>query len=416
MFAEKERARIRELARQMAEEAHSARQKDRVARYQSINGLQNARPTVAVYPPPKAIADMNPQSLLETTDPLLRQIEQSFLTELNEAQNWKTDHPVTDVFYTGLFYQVTPWMGSIREVRIKEDGTGSEFEPCINDWSDLEKLRQPQLIVDHRATEERFELLSDLMGDILDLRRGKHYEGTCGWGDAMIDQLAEMRGLEQLYYDMYDEPECVHEAMRRMTEGKLNLFRQFEQEGILNLNNGSQRIGSCSYPLSRELPPPGFDPSHVRPRDLWVFSHAQEFTNVSPDMLEEFVLPYQAQITNLFGLCSYGCCEPMDRQVGLLAKYIKNLRILSMSPFSDYEMVASEHRGRFVMAYKLHPQLFMNFDPQKMECAVREILEKSRGCPLTLNGAEITYYDGRPDVFLEAAEVIQRTIDRYWVP
>ena len=414
MITKKEKIRIQDLGKRIEQEAVSDRQTERITRYKSINSLHPVKPPIAIYPPPQAMADLIPESDLQTNDPLMRELESRFLQHLIEAEHWQTDHPVTDVFYTGLFFHVTDWMPEHKTVRMKSDLTSSAFEPCIKSYSDLEKLIQPQLIVDHRATQERFAQVYDVLGDILELHPGTPFGMTCGWGESMIDQLAEMRGLEQLYYDMIDAPDFVHEAMRKMTEGKLNLLKQYESEGVLSLNNGGQLIGSCSYPFSDELPGKDYDCDHITPKNLWAFSHAQEFTGVSQEMLEEFVLPYQAQITDQFGLCSYGCCEPIDKQVDTIAKYIKNLRIISISPFCDYEMVASNHRGKYVMACKLHPEFLINYDPQRLENHIKQIMEKTQGCCVTLNFAELTYYDGNSNVYRQAAEVIHNAVEKHW--
>lgn len=416
MITDKDKQRIRSLAREIYQEAHSIRQQERINRYKSINALRPERPPVAIYPPPQAMADLVPDASLKVADPVLRELERGFLWHLKEARTWKTDHPVTDVLYTGLFYRVTDWMKGHKEVRIKSNLTSSAFEPCIKDYSDLEKLEQPKLLVDHRATEERFEQVADVLGDILKVRKGMPFGMTCGWGESMIDQLAELRGLQQLYYDMMDAPEFVHEAMDKMTQGKLKLLLQYEEEGVLSLNNGGQLIGSCSYPFTDELPGPDYSGGPASPRHLWAFSHAQEFTGVSPDMLEEFVLPYQARLTEQFGLCSYGCCEPIDRQLDVIAKYIRNLRIVSVSPFCDYEMVAANHPGKYVMACKLHPEFLVNFDPKRLDSHIKELLGKTRGCCVTLNFAELFYYDGNPDIYRQAAEVLHRAVENYWQP
>ena len=44
-------------------------------------------------------------------------------------------------------------------------------------------------------------------------------------------------------------------------------------------------------------------------KDLWFFSHAQEFECVSAAQHEEFLLRYQMPIIEKFGLVNYGCCE-----------------------------------------------------------------------------------------------------------
>lgn len=132
MITDKDIRRIRSLAREIYEEAHSTRQQERINRYKSINALRPERPPVAIYPPPQAMADLVPDASLKVADPVLR-----------------------------------------------------------------------------------------------------------------------------------------------------------EQERVLSLNNGGQLIGSCSYPFTDELPGPDYSGGPVSPRHLWAFSHAQEFTGVSPDIYRQ---------------------------------------------------------------------------------------------------------------------------------
>ena len=188
MITKKEKIRIQDLGKRIVQEAVSDRQTERITRYKSINSLHPVKPPIAIYPPPQAMADLIPESDLQTNDPLMRELESRFLQHLIEAEHWQTDHPVTDVFYTGLFFHVTDWMPEHKTVRMKSDLTSSAFEPCIKSYSDLEKLIQPQLIVDHRATQERFAQVYDVLGDILELHPGTPFGMTCGWGESMIDQ------------------------------------------------------------------------------------------------------------------------------------------------------------------------------------------------------------------------------------
>lgn len=413
-LTQKERLRIRGLAEQLREEAAFAKQRQRVVRYKRINALQIEKPPVALHPPQQALRDLFPDNELIISDPYFRSLEYDFLMQLSRARTWKCDMPVTDTLYTGLFFQVTDWMPGHKSVRINQDLTSTAFEPCIRQKRDLEKLEQPRLIVNHQATEERFERVSDILGDILDLHKGTPFGMTCGWGESMIDELAEMRGLEQLYLDMIDCPEFVHQAMERLTEGKLDLLRQYMDEGVLSLNNGNQLIGSCSYPFTDELPGMDYTPGRITPKNLWGFAQAQELSGVSKEMLEEFVLPYQTRIIQQFGLCSYGCCEAMDVKIDSVAKYIPNLRILSISPFTDIELAAEKCRGKFVMACKLHPEQLVDFDPLRLERYIRRLLELTQGCCITLNFAELFYYDGHPRTFIDALETVSRAVEKYW--
>lgn len=244
-------------------------------------------------------------------------------------------------------------------------------------------------------------------GDILDVRKNEPYLMSCGWGDSMIDEFVELRGLEQLYYDMIDEPEFVHEVMRKMTQAKKQLMQDYKNSGLMISNNGS-RIGSCSYSFTEELPA-----AASSWKDMWGYAQAQELAGVSPAMLEEFVLPYQAELMQEFGLVSYGCCEPMDEKIDVIARFIPNLRILSISPYSNIPTAAEKCRGKYVMAFKLHPSLPVNFDENRTRKYIRELLQMSDGCVRTITFAEIMSYDSA-QVFPLLANIVQQEVNHYW--
>lgn len=81
-------------------------------------------------------------------------------------------------------------------------------------------------------------------------------------------------------------------VMEFMTRGKLRLLESCKEAGLLISNNCGVNIGSSSAGYSNDLPPLDENGGMVTECDLWGFAQAQEFSEVSGEMLERFVLPY----------------------------------------------------------------------------------------------------------------------------
>lgn len=408
------RNRLRDLAKQMDEAIHSPKQQELKERFRRINRLEVCRPPVAVFLPPQAERKLFlPKDQLKVEDPQYAWIEESLLFWLNYERMMPSDVPLTGCFYTGSFFTVSDWMENHKPVRANSDGTGTAFAPCILEYSDIKKMKPPRLTVDHKATDEQYEWVKDLLGDILPVKKGRPYSSAYGWGDSMIDQLVEMRGLEQFYYDIMEEPEFVHELMRLMTDGQLALMEEFKENGLLVENNDCL-IGCCSFSGTSELPGPYASDGHVSFENLWGYAQAQELTGVSADALTEFVLPYQAEVVNRFGLLSYGCCEPMDKNIDLYGQFFPKLRILSISPFSNVDLAAEKCKGRYVMACKMHPTLAAYYDRERTLDYLRNLVTAIKGCSATINFAEITNYGGDERVFFQLARDAHQVLDELW--
>jgi len=162
-------------------------------------------------------------------------------------------------------------------------------------------------------------------------------------------------GLENLMLLMMDEPEGLHALMAFLRDDHLAVIQWCEKEGLLTLNNAHEYIGSGSVGCCSELPRPGRLPGEpVRLADLWGLSESQETVGVSPAMFAEFIFPYQVPVIERFGLCYYGCCEPVDGRWASLRK-LKNLRKLSISPWSKQAAMAEALGRDYVFCRKPNP-------------------------------------------------------------
>ena len=157
--------------------------------------------------------------------------------------------------------------------------------------------------------------------------------------------------------DLYDRPELVRKAINRLVNAYLGMLDQYEEQDLLTLNNKYNRIGSGGLGYTDELPQPGYDPLHVRARDLWGFSAAQVFSHVSPRMHWEFALQYEVRWMDRFGLNYYGCCDPLHRKLDILDK-IPRLRKVSMNYLVNVDEAVVAVGGRYVFSYKPNPAFF----------------------------------------------------------
>jgi hypothetical protein len=87
---------------------------------------------------------------------------------------------------------------------------------------------------------------------------------------------------------------------------------------------------------------------------MWGLSESQETVGWSPDSFAEFIFPYQAPVISRFGFACYGCCEPVDQRWDVI-RSLPNLRRVSVSPWSDQQVMARNLQRNYVYNRKPNP-------------------------------------------------------------
>ena len=83
---------------------------------------------------------------------------------------------------------------------------------------------------------------------------------TCWWWTlGMTWTLVNLRGLEQIMFDMVDNPDGLHRLMAFLRDGHLAKLDYLERNGLLSLNNDGTYVGSGGFGWTHELPAAGFD-------------------------------------------------------------------------------------------------------------------------------------------------------------
>ena len=263
---------------------------------------------------------------------------------------------------------------------------------------------------DEAADEVNFGTLNELIGDIVAVRkRGMVTSWFAPW-----DNMIRWWGVQQAMMDLVLKPDLVHAAMDRLVNAYLAMLDQWENLNVLSLTEGNYRVGSGGYAYTRAIPQEGFDPDHVRLIDQWGCATAQIFSEVSPEMHEEFALRYERRWLERFGITYYGCCEPLHNKLDIL-KSVPNLRKISMSPWADVDKCIEGTEGKYVLSHKPNPAILAedNWHPERAREELKRVLEKTRGACVEVILKDISTLREDPQRLWEWADIAVSVCEQY---
>ena len=376
MISKKDRNIIRGLAAKWMEFASLPVMKERKRLWKAVHDLKAERPVILFET--AWIDGYVAASEILCEDPFLRSVEQNMRITLRQAEELGDDLVVEPYCRLG-WRMVFSDYGVPVEMRAaagQEKSIAYSFSFPIATPGDIARLRKRTLAVDREKTLRLQRTLGDVMGDILPIKLGNYDPfisefdvgefGDLGFtGDFFFGltwQLYRFIGNDRLLYWVYDEPEAIHKLMAYMLEDRIALFEFFEKQGLLDYNADSQMAGPRSYGYVSDLPAS----DSQRPamlKNLWGWAESQEFEMISPEMYQEFVLPYLAKLSERFGLIYYGCCERVDDRLPMIISAIPNLRSVSVSGWSDLAKTAEILGKKYVYSRKPTPAFISGSNP-----------------------------------------------------
>lgn len=273
------------------------------------------------------------------------------------------------------------------------EGGAWKFEPPIKTWDDLEKIRPTPHEVDEDATARNVSKLHDAVGGILpiDVPRSPAYAGFMA---DISTSLAGLRGLEQIFLDMYESPDELHRLLAFMCDGILANNAAAEKAGHFSLTSGINQ--AMTYARELERPCPNSGPR--KRSQLWGFCAAQEFTLVSPEFHDEFLVRYQLPIYEPFGLLHYGCCENLTSKIDMLRQF-KNLRSIAVTPTADVRACAEQIGRNYVISWRPNPtdMVCAGWDEGRIRRIVGDGLKACQGGFVHLHLKDVETVQGEPD-------------------
>lgn len=376
-----DRTLLRDLAQQVAEIAALPEQAEKVRLWTACNDLQPER--AMVYADPQnGWRELEAAWLhLECEDPSLHGFEAALRRKILRHTHIPDDFPILNTFEVGIHVIGNGYNDYGLPLGVTRSGRADgayRIAPAIATVKDLKKLHFRPIQIDHEATDREVERAEELFGDLLKVRK----RGRTGWRYGLTRVLVHMRGLDQMMYDFYDNPELIHCLMGFLRDDFLREIELFEQAGAVSLNNTPDNVtGSGGLSPTEDLPGKDYD-GLPKVKHCICWGESQETVGVGPEQFDEFVLSYQLPLLERFGLVDYGCCEPLDYKLDLLIEKIPHLRWVSVSPWANRERAAEKLGRRYVFVYKPNPAAICAPQPnwEQAEREIRETLEMARGC------------------------------------
>jgi len=404
MLSNHDRDIIRRLAAETAEIAALPVQEEKRRLWRRLNGLRPERPMVTIDQVCWNEMNVEDELTIACEDPECRGYEEWLRRQLYQWRHFPVDMVVEPFARVPEAVHSTGLGVGVKERIAVGDPTNSVVGHCFENQfetdADLDQIQTPVITHNAAETTRRLEVAHELFDGTLEIVEQGYDPYLSVW-----DPISMWMSVEGALYALVDRPEYMLELGRRIVNGYLSMLDQLEAQGLLCHH---QSLIHCTGAYTDELPAPGFDPARPRTKDIWMFGLAQMLSTVSPAMFAEFEIDLCMPIFTRFGLVYYGCCDPLDKKMAQV-RQIPNVRKVSMSPWADEELGASEIKGDYVYSRKPNPALLAW--PVFDEDAAREHVQATveicarYGCPLELIFKDISTVSYEPQRLWRWAEI-----------
>lgn len=409
MSQERDKQILRELAARYAQAAADEKNEERRNLHYGVNDLKPIRPVVLINEIPWNEFSQIKELQTQCEDEEYREAETFFRRILYQWEHFPCDMILTDYFpvqkiirSTGIGLEVKE---KIKETDAQNDIVSHEYIEQLESPEQLELLHPPVITYEKETTMRYADKMQEAFGDILPVKVDGQELHICPW-----DDIVRYRDFMNLLIDLMDDPEFMHATIRKMSDIYKDILRQYEEQNLLKADWLSVH---CTSALCHDIPAEGFDPNHVRAKDVWGRGAAQIFSTVSEEMHDEFDITYMKELLEPFGLNYYGCCEPLHNKIHIVEK-IPHLRKISISPWADVEVAAEIMGKKYVVGAKPNPSLLAS--EQLNEDAVRENLQKiltacrknQCACDIVLKDISTIRY--RPENLMRWAEIAMEMV------
>ncbi len=371
---------LRSLAFQWAEIAALPIHQEKALLWQKLNDLESVRPMVWINEIPWHEMNFNNELTLQCKNTWARSQEEYLRREIYQWNHMPGDMILNPWLDCPLSIHSTDF-GILEDVDLaftdtKNDVVSRHFNTLIRDMDDLEKIKMPVITNNQKATDRRFQIMNEVFGDILPIKKvGQTHIWFTPW-----DYLIRWWGVQEAMIDLIVRPDMVHAFYEKMVQAWMIELDQFENQNLLSLDCNNTRIGSGGYGYTKDLPGEPYQAEKVLPQNMWGCSNAQIFSDVSPEMHWEFAIEHDLKWMERWKHTYYGCCEPLASKSQLM-KRIPNLRKVSCSPWNDTRKAIDELGTDYVLSRKPNPAIFIGskFDEIRARKDISDFLTQTEG-------------------------------------
>ena len=405
-MTQKDKQIVRELAKRYMELATSDHQKRANQRMRDTNDLKIVRPPVLMDEIPWYQMDIDGELTCQCEDQGARNVETFFRRALYRHKHFHADNLFEPFFRVRMAYDSSGIGLSVKEKILRTDGTNNivshDYVDQLEDEAALELIKIPTFTARPDKDAKAMEFYTDLLGDSIPVK-------LCGVGtyyDAAWDQIMRFHLLESVLYDLYDRPEYLHAIRQRWNDIRMAELDFIESQ--LKVDPTSPNL-HCTPAYVSGLAEDGL-------KATWYRTMAQGFSDVSPEMHEEFDINYALPLAKRFAYTYYGCCEPLDRKLDVVFK-IPNLRKVGVTPWAREEVMAERLGGKYVYSRKPNPaNVAVKTDPEAIRKETEETVKlcQKYGCPVEFILKDISTVSHRPENLIVWAQTVSEVLDRYY--
>lgn len=397
---------VRELAKRYMELATDEKQQKMNERMRDTNDLKLVRPPVVIDEIPWYQMNIDDELTCLCENEQARSVELKLRRDIYRRKHFCADTLFEPFFRVTMAYDSTgiglSWKEEIVRTDSKNNIVSHAYEDMLEDEENLELIKIPSFTARPDKDEKAMEFYTSLLGDAMPVK-------LCGRGyvyDAAWDKIARYRGLENIIYDFYDRPEYLH-AIRQRFLDIVKAEMDFVEKN-LHVDPTVPEL-HCTPAYVSGLAEDGW-------KATWYRSMAQGFSEISPEMQEEFDINYSLQIADRFAYTYYGCCEPLHRKLNVISK-IPNLRKIGVVPWAKEEVMAEWMSGKYVYARKPNPShVALTTDPDviRKETETTVKICQKYGCPVEFVLKDISTVSNKPENLIVWSKVVSEVLDEYY--
>lgn len=408
MISQKDRALLRQLAKQQMEYANLPVMAERRQRWYDFNDNKRRVTPMVTFEPWTFYEDIRPALACETEEG--RRIEEEIRKQIVVHELIGDDRVVPDFFLIENHAEFVPF-GLPFNRQESEESVGYHVIPVIEDLEDdFSKLKKSTWTFGTKEADAWKAQVEDVIGDILPV----HVQTPPPYA-VLTQWLLRYMSMETMMFSIYDYPELVHEMMDRLSNDYLEFLMDLEKNGMLTVNNHNLWLGQGTWAFTHEL---SAEPGKVTLKDTWGFMDSQETVAISPDMFAEFFFPYYQRIGKKFGRLNYGCCEPVDPVWESCVSKLGNLCKVSVSPWADEEKMGEFLRGGRVVYHRKPSPNFIGaddvFDEEGFKAHILKTIRAAKGCRLEFSFRDIYTLKGDLGRPRRAVEMVHSLLEEHW--
>lgn len=393
-------------------------EKEKIELWKKHNDLQDTRPLILVDMENGWNEAIRFDRDIECEGYMAQDWEMWFRKEIYWTEKIKDDKPLTPVFYIPHRAINTEWGIGENNVEIGEHDKNKAYSwiPTMKDMDDDEfdeldveaTIEDPYVEVDWEATNAALSLAREVFDGILDVKLRTWWF----WSSHMALAYSNFRGMDGMLCDFYEHPEKVHEIFQKLTDGYIKKLKYLEKNNLLYNNTDNTFVGSGGIGMTDTM---GINPEKVTLDTMWGLCEAQEIGEINAEMYKEFVFPYFKQIAELFGRTCYACCEGING----MWKYVKeipNLRRVSVSQWSDMELMSDLLGKDYIYSYKANPSYVTveQMDEEVVRAELRKMFQKTTGNHVEVVLKDLHTISNKPGQVIRWVEIAREELARVY--